>query len=121
MSHKKINFKEKFSKFNEHWEPKVIALLNDYEFKLVKIKNDFIWHHHEETDEAFIVIEGTMSIEFEDETTTLQEGEMIVVPKGIKHRPFAEEEAKIMIVEPKNIRNTGDALNKLTAPNDEWI
>ena len=121
MSYKKINFKEKFAKFSEHWEPKVIAQLNDYEFKLVKIKNDFIWHQHEETDEAFIVIEGAMSIEFENETMTLQQGEMIVVPKGVKHRPFAKEEAKIMIVEPKNIRNTGDALDELTAPNDKWI
>ena len=121
MSYKKINFKEKFAKFGEHWEPKVIAQLNDYEFKLVKIKNDFIWHQHEDTDEAFIVIEGTMSIEFENETMMLQQGEMVVVPKGIKHRPFAQEEAKIMIVEPKNVRNTGDALDELTAPNDKWI
>jgi mannose-6-phosphate isomerase-like protein (cupin superfamily) len=118
---KKINFKNKFAKFDELWEPKVIAKLNDYEFKLVKIKNDFIWHHHEETDEAFIVIEGSMSIEFETETITLHQGEMVVVPKGIRHRPFAKEEAKIMIVEPKNVRNTGDALDGLTAPNDEWI
>jgi mannose-6-phosphate isomerase-like protein (cupin superfamily) len=118
---KKINFKNKFAKFDILWEPKVIAKLNDYEFKLVKIKNDFIWHHHEETDEAFIVIEGSMSIEFETETITLHQGEMVVVPKGIKHRPFAKEEAKIMIVEPKNVRNTGDALDELTAPNDEWI
>jgi len=118
---KKINFKNKFAKFDELWEPKVIANLNDYEFKLVKIKNDFIWHHHEETDEAFIVMEGSMSIEFETETITLHQGEMVIVPKGIKHRPFAEEEAKIMIVEPKNVRNTGDALDELTAPNDEWI
>ncbi len=118
---KKINFKNKFSKFDELWEPKVIAKLNDYEFKLVKIKNDFIWHHHEETDEAFIVIEGSMNIELETETITLHQGEMVVVPKGIKHRPFAEKEAKIMIVEPKNVRNTGDALDELTAPNDEWV
>ena len=118
---KKINFKNKFSKFDELWEPKVIAKLNDYEFKLVKIKNDFIWHHHEETDEAFIVIEGSMNIELETETITLHQGEMVVVPKGIKHRPFAEKEAKIMIVEPKNVRNTGDALDELTAPNDECV
>ena len=118
---KKINFNNKLAKFDELWEPKVIAQLNDYEFKLVKIKDDFIWHQHEDTDEAFIVIEGTMSIEFENETITLQQGEMIVVPKGIKHKPFAKEEAKIMIVEPKNVRNTGDALDELTAPNDKWI
>jgi len=118
---KKINFNNKLAKFDELWEPKVIAQLNDYEFKLVKIKDDFIWHQHEDTDEAFIVIEGAMSIEFENETITLQQGEMIVVPKGIKHKPFAKEKAKIMIVEPKNVRNTGDALDELTAPNDKWI
>lgn len=118
---KKINFNNKFAKFDELWEPKVIAQLNDYEFKLVKIKDDFIWHQHDETDEAFIVIEGVINIEFENETVTLQQGEMIVVPKGIKHKPFAKEEAKIMIVEPKNVCNTGDALNELTAPNDKWI
>ena len=118
---KKINFNNKFAKFDELWEPKVIAQLNDYEFKLVKIKDDFIWHQHDETDEAFIVIEGVINIEFENETVTLQQGEMIVVPKGIKHKPFAKEKAKIMIVEPKNVRNTGDALDELTAPNDKWI
>lgn len=118
---KKINFNNKLAKFDELWEPKVIAQLNDYEFKLVKIKDDFIWHQHDETDEAFIVIEGVINIEFENETVTLQQGEMIVVPKGIKHKPFAKEEAKIMIVEPKNVRNTGDALDELTAPNDKWI
>jgi len=118
---KKINFKNKFAKFNEHWEPKVIAKLNDYEFKLVKIKDDFIWHQHETTDEAFIVLQGSIGIEFEDETITLDEGEMVVVPKGVKHKPFAEQEAHILIVEPKDVRNTGDTLDKLTAPNDEWI
>tara|TARA_B100001287_G_scaffold150238_1_gene126483 strand:- start:995 stop:1354 length:360 start_codon:yes stop_codon:yes gene_type:complete len=118
---KKINFKNKFAKFNEHWEPKVIAKLNDYEFKLVKIKDDFIWHQHETTDEAFIVLQGSIGIEFEDETITLDEGEMVVVPKGVKHKPFAEHEAHILIVEPKDVRNTGDTLDKLTAPNDEWI
>ena len=118
---KKINFKNKFAKFNEHWEPKVIAKLNDYEFKLVKIKDDFIWHQHETTDEAFIVLQGSIGIEFEDETITLDEGEMVVVPKGVKHKPFAEQEAQILIVEPKDVRNTGDTLDKLTAPNDEWI
>ena len=118
---KKINFKNKFAKFNEHWEPKVIAKLNDYEFKLVKIKDEFIWHQHETTDEAFIVLQGSIGIEFEGETITLDEGEMVVVPKGVKHKPFAEQEAQILIVEPKDVRNTGDALDKLTAPNDEWI
>lgn len=118
---KKINFLSKFSKFNELWSPKVIAEMNEYQFKLAKIKNDFIWHSHEETDETFIVIEGSMSIEFESEIIELNEGEMIVVPKGKKHRPFAKEEAKIMLIEPRGIKNTGDVIDDLTSENDQWI
>ena len=121
MTPKKVNFKEKFNKFSEHWTPKVIAEMNDYEFKLVKIKNDFVWHHHKSTDETFVVLEGCMSIEFETETVELAEGEMLVVPKGTKHRPFADNEAKIMIIEPKETLNTGNTKGKLTAPNNEWV
>ena len=117
----KINFKSKFNKFDEIWSPKIIAEMNDYQFKLVKIKNDFIWHNHEDTDEVFIVIEGKISIEFEDKVVELNEGEMIVVPKGKKHKPFAEEESKIMLIEPKGVINTGDQKNELTAKNDQWI
>ena len=118
---KKINFKSKFQKFEDHWSPKVIAEMNDYQFKLVKIEKDFIWHKHDETDEAFIVMEGKIFIEFEDEVVEINEGEMIVVPKGVKHKPYAEKEAKIMLIEPRGIVNTGDRENKLTAPNDQWI
>ena len=103
---KKINFKEKFSKFSEHWQPKVIANLNDYEIKLVKLKDDFVWHHHEETDEAFIVLKGSIQIEFEDHTVRLDEGEMLVVPKGVRHKPYADQEAQVMLIEPKDIRLT---------------
>jgi mannose-6-phosphate isomerase-like protein (cupin superfamily) len=118
---KKINFKSKFNKFYETWSPKVIAEMNDYQFKLVKIKNDFIWHTHEDSDEVFVVIEGKISIEFEGEVVELNEGEMIVIPKGKKHKPFAEEEAKIMLIEPKGVVNTGDQENELTAKNDQWV
>ena len=85
-----INLKEKLGKFSDHWSPKVIAELNDYQFKLVKIQGEFVWHNHPDTDEVFIVIEGTMNIEFENETVQLTEGEMLVVPKGIEHKPYAE-------------------------------
>ena len=118
---KKINFKSKFQKFDDHWSPKVIAEMNDYQFKLVKIKDDFVWHKHDDTDEVFIVLEGMIYIEFEDETIEINEGEMIVVPRGTKHKPYANEEAKIMLVEPVGVVNTGDNENELTAPNDEWI
>ena len=118
---KKINLKSKFNKFNDLWSPKVIAEMNDYQFKLVKIKNDFVWHKHHDTDEVFIVVEGTIHIEFEDKTIEVNEGEMIVVPKGTKHKPYASEEAKIMLVEPSGVINTGDNEGHLTAPNDEWV
>ena len=118
---KKINFGKKFKKFSEHWSPKVIAELNDYQFKLVKIKNDFVWHNHQHTDEAFIVINGTIYIEFEDKTEEINEGEMIIVPKGVNHKPFAKNEAEIMIVEPRGVINTGKINDDLTAPNDQWI
>jgi mannose-6-phosphate isomerase-like protein (cupin superfamily) len=118
---KKINLEDKLSKFSEHWSPKVIAEMNDYQFKLVKIEGEFVWHDHPDTDEVFIVIEGTMQIEFEDRTIELREGEMLVVPKGVRHKPYAEAECKVMLVEPRGVVNTGDAEGDLTAPNDDWI
>tara|TARA_B100001287_G_C22567444_1_gene474590 strand:+ start:590 stop:952 length:363 start_codon:yes stop_codon:yes gene_type:complete len=116
-----INLKEKLDKFSDHWSPKVIAELNDYQFKLVKIQGEFVWHNHPDTDEVFIVIEGTMNIEFENETVRLTEGEMLVVPKGIEHKPYADSECKIMLVEPRDVVNTGAAESELTADNDVWI
>ena len=118
---KKINLEDKLSKFSEHWSPKVIAEMNDYQFKLVRIEGEFVWHDHPDTDEVFIVIEGTMQIEFEDRTIELREGEMLVVPKGVRHKPYAEAECKVMLVEPRGVVNTGDAEGDLTAPNDDWI
>ena len=118
---KKINLEDKLSKFSEHWSPKVIAEMNDYQFKLVRIEGEFVWHDHPDTDEVFIVIEGTMKIEFEDRTIELSEGEMLVVPKGVRHKPYAEAECKVMLVEPRGVVNTGDAEGDLTAPNDDWI
>ena len=95
--------------------------MNDYQFKLVKIKGEFVKHQHSDTDEVFIVIEGKMSIEFETETIEIKNGEMIVVPKGVVHKPFADEECKVMLVEPRGVLNTGDTKGDLTAPNDQWI
>ena len=117
----KINLKEKLSKFSDHWSPKVIAEMNDYQFKLVKIQGDFVWHHHDDTDEVFIVIEGTMKIEFENETVELNEGDMYVVPKGVEHKPYAENECKVLLVEPRGVVNTGNTEGDLTASNDVWI
>lgn len=117
----KISLTDKFSKFTDHWAPRVIAEVNDHQLKLVKIKGDFVWHEHDDADEVFIVIEGSMSIEFEDGIVELNRGEMCVVPKGVRHRPFAENECQIMLVEPRGVVNTGEAGGDLTAEGDVWI
>ena len=121
MKYKPINIKEKLSKFNAHWAPKVIAEMNDFQFKLVKAKGEFVWHAHPETDEAFILIDGSLVIEFRDGMVSINPGEMFVVPKGLEHRPVTEDECHIMVIEPKGIVNTGTAGGKLTADNDIWI
>ena len=118
---KKINLEEKFAMFNEHWTPKIITELNDYQIKIVKVEGDFVWHDHSDTDEFFLVIEGTLFIEFEGETMELNSGELYVVPKGVQHRPYALEECKVMLIEPRGVVNTGEAESDLTASNDVWI
>ena len=118
---KKINLDEKFEMFNEYWTPKIIAELNDYQIKIVKVEGDFVWHDHSDTDEFFFVIEGTLFIEFESETMELNAGELYVVPKGVQHRPFAHDECKVMLIEPRGVVNTGEASSDLTASNDVWI
>ncbi|MGB1897447.1 MAG: cupin domain-containing protein [Candidatus Poseidoniaceae archaeon] len=118
---KKINLEQKFSLFKEHWTPKIIAELNDYQIKIVKVEGDFVWHDHSDTDEFFFVIEGTLFIEFESETMELNAGELYVVPKGVQHRPFAHDECKVMLIEPRGVVNTGEASSDLTASNDVWI
>jgi len=119
--HHSINLKEKFSLFEDRWSPKVIAELNDYQFKLAKLEGEFVWHAHEETDEAFIVLDGSLDIQFRDGSVTLKSGEMYVVPKGVEHKPVAIEECKILLVEPKGVVNTGTAGGERTAKNDVWI
>lgn len=121
MNNKVINILEKFTKFSDHWSPKIIAQMNDYDFKIAKVSGDFTWHNHKETDEVFIIIEGKLRIDFRDTNITLNEGELFVVPKGIDHKPFAEKECKILIIEPKGIINTGNAGGYQTAEDDVWI
>ena len=116
-----INFQSKLDLFSEYWSPKVIAEMNDYQFKVAKIKGDFIWHEHKDTDEVFIILEGSMGIEFKDRTVTLNSGEMIVVQKGEEHKPFAKEECKVLIIEPQGVVNTGESGGELTSKNDVWI
>jgi mannose-6-phosphate isomerase-like protein (cupin superfamily) len=122
MEHNSINFEEKLKKFSEHWSPKIVAQLNDYHFKIVKVQGEFVWHDHLETDEVFIVLHGHLDILFRDGKVSLNEGEMYVVPKGAEHKPFAENECHILLIEPAGTVNTGDAKNSsMTAPNDVWI
>ena len=116
-----ISFATKFDCFNEQWSPKVVAEMNDYQFKLVRLEGDFVWHDHQDTDETFIVLEGTLVIDFQDGTVELEAGQMLVVPKGVPHRPRASTEAKVLIVEPKGVINTGDAESHMTAPLDDWL
>ena len=121
MKNKKINISEKLKKFTDYWSPRVVAEMNDYQFKLAKISGEFIWHHHESTDEVFFVIEGSMSIEFRDRIVELSQGEMYVVPKGVEHKPCAEKECKILVIEPRGVINTGDSGGELTINEDMWI
>ena len=121
MDFKPINFQEKLTKFTDHWSPKIIAQMNDYHFKLVKFRGELIWHSHADTDEVFITLDGKMSIEFRDVRVDLKTGEMFVVPKGVEHKPFADKECKIMLVEPAGTINTGDADDELTAEENVWI
>ena len=121
MEYSSINFRDKFARFSDHWSPKVIAEMNDYQFKLVKVQGDFVWHEHADTDEVFVVLEGSLDIEFRDGKVSLNRGEMFVVPKGVEHRPVAKSECQVMLVEPKGVINTGEAGGELTAENDVWI
>ena len=116
-----INLQSKFGSFSEYWSPKVIAEMNDYQFKIAKIKGEFIWHDHKDTDETFIVIEGRMCIKFRDGIVELSKGEMFVVPKGVEHKPCAENECKILVIEPRGVINTGDVGGELTITKDVWV
>ena len=120
-SYQPINFAQKFELFAEQWSPRVVAELNDYQFKIVRIEGDFVWHDHPDTDEAFIVIEGELRIDFRDGAVTLKPGEMYVVPRGIEHKPFAAGEVKMLLVEPRGVLNTGAAGGERTAQNDVWV
>ena len=121
MSYEPINFQDKFGKFGEQWSPRVIAEMNDYQFKLAKIEGEFVWHQHDDTDEVFIVVDGEMAIAFRDGRVRMKAGEMFVVPKGVEHKPVAERECQILLVEPRGVVNTGDAGGELTAENDVWV
>jgi mannose-6-phosphate isomerase-like protein (cupin superfamily) len=120
MSDEAINLARKLATFAEHWSPRVVAEMNDYQFKLVKLQGDFVWHSHADTDEVFLVLHGAMEIGFRDRDVTVREGEMYVIPRGAEHITRASSECHALIIEPRGVVNTGDSGGELTAANDVW-
>ncbi|UTA47846.1 cupin domain-containing protein [Simiduia sp. 21SJ11W-1] len=116
-----VNLAQKLALFGDHWAPKVIAEMNDYQFKLVKLKGEFVWHSHADTDEVFLVLSGQLVIELRAGRVALSAGELYVVPKGVEHKPVAIEECQVMLIEPRGVVNTGAAGGALQAENDVWI
>ncbi len=117
----KVNLLEKFGRFNEQWSPKIAAELNDSYVKLAKLQGEFVWHHHEMEDELFLVVKGRLVIRLRDGEIALEEGELVVIPRGVEHQPFAEEEAWVVLLEPKTTRNTGNVTNERTVEENDWI
>nr|WP_288355175.1 cupin domain-containing protein [uncultured Pseudomonas sp.] len=116
-----INLIRKLDLIAEQWSPRVVAEMNDYQFKVVRLQGDFIWHAHAETDEAFLVLEGQLRLDFRDGSVTLGSGELYVVPRGVEHKPYAEDEVKLLLIEPRGVLNTGAEGGERTAINDLWI
>jgi mannose-6-phosphate isomerase-like protein (cupin superfamily) len=110
----KINVAEKLSRFQEHWSPKLVAQVNDTDVKLVKLQGEFVWHHHDREDELFLVVKGRLLMQFRDREEWIEEGEFIVVPHGVEHRPVAPEEVHLMLIEPRGTLNTGNVVNERT-------
>jgi mannose-6-phosphate isomerase-like protein (cupin superfamily) len=117
----KIDLAEKLALFDEAWQPKIIAELNDAHVKVVKLEGEFVWHHHDEEDELFLVVSGRLRMELRDGEVTLRPGELLVVPKGVEHRPVAEEETHVVLIEPKTTLNTGNLRNERTVDEPERI
>lgn len=118
---KVVNVKEKFDLFSDHWSPKIIGQLNGQDVKLAKIQGEFVWHNHKDEDEMFYIIKGSLKIDFEDGMRTLNEGDMLIIPKGVEHKPIAEEEVWLMLFEPQAIKHTGTVKHELTKETFESI
>jgi mannose-6-phosphate isomerase-like protein (cupin superfamily) len=117
----KVNLNEKLTRFHDQWSPKIVGELNGQYVKLVKLRGEFVWHHHESEDELFMVITGRLCIEFRDRAVWLEEGEFLIVPRGVEHKPVAAEEVHVLLFEPKSTLNTGDQHNERTVAELEWI
>jgi mannose-6-phosphate isomerase-like protein (cupin superfamily) len=121
MKMDKVSLNTKFGAITEHWAPKIVGELNGQQVKLAKLKGAFVWHHHEEEDELFYVVRGTLLMAFQDQTVTIREGEFLIVPKGIEHKPIAEEEVHVMLFEPASTVNTGNVSHALTRNGNDRI
>jgi mannose-6-phosphate isomerase-like protein (cupin superfamily) len=110
----KVNIREKLGKFSDHWNPRVVGDLNGQQVKVVKLKDEFVWHHHDNEDELFLVIKGQLKMEFRDRTEIINEGEFIIVPRGVEHKPAADEEVEVLLFEPATTLNTGNIENERT-------
>ncbi len=117
----KINLADKFAGFSAHWSPKIVAALNGQHVKLVKFRGEFVWHQHENEDELFLVVAGSFRMEFRERSVELHEGEMLVVPRGVEHRPVADEEVSVLLLEPAATVNTGSNPGEKTVAEPEWI
>jgi mannose-6-phosphate isomerase-like protein (cupin superfamily) len=117
----RINLSEKFRKFQDYWSPKILAGLNGFHVKIAKLKGEFVWHHHADEDELFMVIKGQLLIKLRDAEVRLSEGEFAIVPRGVEHLPIAEEEVHVLLIEPKSTLNTGNLVDNRTIANPEWI
>ncbi len=115
-----INLAEKFNLFTEYWQPKIAGEFNDSYVKIAKVQGEFVWHHHEDEDELFFVVKGTLTIKLRERDLTIREGEFVIIPRGVEHMPAAEEEVWIMMLEPKITSNTGNVTNERTVA-AEWI
>ncbi|MGC5703557.1 cupin domain-containing protein [Pseudomonas sp. NFXW11] len=120
-TYQSINFAQKLDLFSELWTPKVIAEMNDYQFKISRLQGEFVWHSHADTDETFIVLDGQLHIDFRDGRVSIGSGEMFVVPRGVEHKPWSEQEVKLLLIEPRGVLNTGEQGGERTAQNDVWI
>lgn len=118
---KTVNLEEKFASFSDHWSPKILGTINDSHIKAVKLKGEFLWHHHEKEDELFLVVKGTLCMKFRDREEILRPGEFIIVPHGVEHMPVAEEEVHLLLLEPRTTLNTGNVTNERTVARPESL
>lgn len=121
MTPERISLDEKFASVGDHWQPRIVGELNGQHVKIAKLKGEFVWHHHEHEDELFLVHRGTLRLEFRDRTLTLGPGEMTIVPRGVEHRPIADEEVELVMFEPAGTLNTGNVVNERTVASPERI